>query len=114
MVGELFPLHNLEILGDILINFEPLSTFINILEEGSTKKIKTNKQIHEQTLYNALQLNQHNPAKTTTYIYNVKLPLFSSTQKCDHFCIKTSSTLVHLCGVVAYNFKKHRYFGHYG
>ena len=78
MVGKLIPLHNLKILGDILISFEPLSTFINIFEEGSTIK-KKKKNTQNKRHITTLQLNQYK-TQTTTYIYNVKLPMFLQTK----------------------------------
>ena len=73
MVGKLFPLHNLEILGDILINFEPLSTLMNVFEEdSSTYKKKNNTKTHV--------IQQQYKTQITTYIYNVKLPIFLQTK----------------------------------
>ena len=80
MVGKMFPLHNLEILGDILINFEPLSKFINIFEEDrSIKKTKTKTTTHKTNVIKRHYKNK-NKTQTTTYIYNVKLPMFLQTK----------------------------------
>ena len=68
MVGELFSLHNLEILGDILINFEPLSTYKIIFEEDNTTHKKKKKQLHtKQTSYNDVTpKTQHELRLTST------------------------------------------------
>ena len=84
MVGELFPLHNLEILGDILINFEPL--FKHLLRKIITtlKKKKNNKY------KNTCHYNDNTKHKLQLTFTMYTLPIFLKNRSVTTF-IKASS-----------------------
>ena len=73
MVGELFPLHNLEILGDILTNFEPL--FKHLLRKIVTT-LKKQKQKQQKQIQKHMSYNDNSKLKLQLTFTMYKLPIF--------------------------------------
>ena len=117
MVGELFPLHNLEILGDILINFEPLFTHDTILTQRNFYQI-TKKKLH--TIVKTLTILHNN--NTKLHLQCQVSIMFSNTEYRAPYSFYLSTTkryksnIFDIFNIFQYicHFEIHRYFGQDG